>query len=142
MDLSTRTDLNSTSPFQKSSVALVKARTRSSSSQWDTLVGIKKRGQSVSQTLTMLTLLACLLAAIQAVSKKLGKEDIAKNAVVDVSVNIGTSNEQPGFGLSVDIAVKGIDEELLQAAHAVSYANYLLYASINNHPSSAPIVAL
>ena len=63
---------------------------------------------------------ACLLGAIQAVSKKLGKEDMAKNAVVNVSVHIGAPNELPGFGLAVDIKVKGIDDELLQAGHAVS----------------------
>ncbi|KJA17532.1 hypothetical protein HYPSUDRAFT_206126 [Hypholoma sublateritium FD-334 SS-4] len=61
---------------------------------------------------------ACLLGAIQAVSKKLGKEEMAKNAIVDVSVHIGVPNELPGFGLAVDIKVKGIDDELLQAGHA------------------------
>lgn len=53
-------------------------------------------------------------------SKNLGKEEMAKNAVVDVSVQIGMANELPGFGLAVDIKVKGIDDELLQAGHAVS----------------------
>ncbi|KAF9050419.1 organic hydroperoxide resistance protein [Panaeolus papilionaceus] len=61
---------------------------------------------------------ACFLGALQAVAKKMGKEEMAKKAVVHTSVSIGEPNGQPGFGLSVDIKVEGIDEELLQAGHA------------------------
>ncbi|KAF9526920.1 organic hydroperoxide resistance protein [Crepidotus variabilis] len=61
---------------------------------------------------------ACFLGALQAVAGKLGKQEMAKNAVVTAQVHIGTPTNQPGFGLSVDIKVAGIDEELLQAGHA------------------------
>jgi len=59
----------------------------------------------------------CLLGAIQAVAKGLGKSEMAKNAVVRTSVHIGPAAELSGFGLAVDIKVEGIDEELLKAGH-------------------------
>ena len=62
---------------------------------------------------------ACLLGAIQAVARKQGKSEMAKNAEVHTSVNIGEPNELPGFGLSVDIKVYGVDDELLKAGHEV-----------------------
>lgn len=63
----------------------------------------------------------CLLGAIQAAGKSLGKSDMAKNAVVHASVSIGLSAEIQGFGLAVDIKVEGIDEELLKAGHEVCH---------------------
>jgi len=59
----------------------------------------------------------CLLGAIQAVAKGLGKADMAKNAVVRASVHIGPATELKGFGLAVDIKVEGVDEEVLKAGH-------------------------
>jgi hypothetical protein len=47
--------------------------------------------------------LACLLGAIQAVAKRLGKEEMGKKAVVHTSVHIGEPDSLPGFGLAVDI---------------------------------------
>jgi len=60
---------------------------------------------------------SCFLGAIQAVAKGLGKEAMAKKAVVHTSVHIGEPHKKPGFGLAVDIKVDGVDEELLKAAH-------------------------
>ncbi|KAF8907877.1 OsmC/Ohr family [Gymnopilus junonius] len=60
---------------------------------------------------------ACLLGAIQAMARKQGKTEMAKNAKVYTSVNIGEPNGLPGFGLSVDIKVEGVDDELLKAGH-------------------------
>ncbi|KAF8971262.1 OsmC/Ohr family, partial [Flammula alnicola] len=60
---------------------------------------------------------ACLLGAIQAMARKLGKEEMGKNAVVRTSVHLGQPTDLPGFGLSVDIKVEGVDEELLKAGH-------------------------
>ena len=43
-----------------------------------------------------------------------------ENARVHASVNIGTPNEKPGFGLSVKLEVENVkDEALIQAAHDV-----------------------
>ena len=52
-------------------------------------------------------------------AKGLGKEVMAKKAVVHTSVHIGEPHKKPGFGLAVDIKVDGVDEELLKAAHEV-----------------------
>ena len=52
-------------------------------------------------------------------AKRLGKEEMGKNAVVHTSVHIGTPDSMPGFGLAVDIKVEGVDEELLKAGHEV-----------------------
>ncbi|KAF5381129.1 hypothetical protein D9757_009400 [Collybiopsis confluens] len=60
---------------------------------------------------------ACLLGAIQAVAKNLGKTEMAKNAKVHASVHIGAAEGMSGFGIAVDIKVEGIDEELLKAGH-------------------------
>ncbi|KAJ4466378.1 OsmC-like protein [Lentinula lateritia] len=60
---------------------------------------------------------ACLLGAIQAVAKNLGKADMAKNAKVHASVHIGEPEGMPGFGIAVDMKVEGIDEKLLKAGH-------------------------
>ncbi|KAF8828691.1 hypothetical protein HHX47_DHR3000104 [Lentinula edodes] len=64
---------------------------------------------------------ACLLGAIQAVAKNLGKADMAKNAKVHASVHIGEPEGMPGFGIAVDMKVEGIDEELLKAGHEIPY---------------------
>ena len=44
---------------------------------------------------------------------------MGKKAVVHTSVDIGTPENMPGFGLAVNIKVEGVDEELLKAAHEV-----------------------
>jgi len=62
---------------------------------------------------------ACFLGAIQAVAKKMGKEEMGKKAVVHATVHLGEPNEMKGFGLGVDIQVEGVDREVLDAAHAV-----------------------
>jgi hypothetical protein len=80
----------------------------------------------------------CLLGAIQAVAKNLGKSDMAKDAVVHTSVHIGPAAEMKGFGLAVDIKVEGIDEELLKAGHEVRY----LYALADFFQISISIVVL
>ncbi|TFK67392.1 OsmC-like protein [Pluteus cervinus] len=59
----------------------------------------------------------CFLGALQAVANKLGKAEMAKNAVVHATVSLGEANEIPGFGIEVEIKVEGIDEELLKAGH-------------------------
>jgi hypothetical protein len=66
-----------------------------------------------------LLVLACFLEAIQAMAKRMGKEEMGEKAVVHSSVHIGTVNNMEGFGLAVDIKVEGIDEELLKAADKV-----------------------
>lgn len=57
-------------------------------------------------------------------AKRLGKEEMGKNAVVHTSVHIGAPDNMPGFGLAVDIKVEGVDEELLKAGHEVCCINY------------------
>jgi len=66
---------------------------------------------------------ACLLGAIQAVAKNLGKAEMAKRATVRTSVHIGSPTDLPGFGLAVDIKVEGVDKELLEAGHKVITIN-------------------
>ena len=72
----------------------------------------------VSQRL-LTCLVACLLGAIQLVARGMGKTEMAKNAKVHVSVHLGEPKDMEGFGIGVDIKVEGIDDELLQAGHAV-----------------------
>ena len=45
---------------------------------------------------------------------------MAKKAVVHTSVSLGDAEGLGGFGIAVDIKVEGVDDELLQAGHAVS----------------------
>ena len=45
---------------------------------------------------------------------------MAKKAVVHTSVSLGDAEGLEGFGIAVDIKVEGVDDELLQAGHAVS----------------------
>ena len=75
---------------------------------------------------------ACLLGAIQAVAKNLGKAEMAKRATVRTSVHIGSPTDLPGFGLAVDIKVDGVDRELLEAGHKVK-SHKLIYSFTNMH---------
>ena len=75
---------------------------------------------------------ACLLGAIQAVAKNLGKAEMAKRATVRTSVHIGSPTDLPGFGLAVDIKVDGVDKELLEAGHKVK-SHKLIYSFTNMH---------
>lgn len=49
----------------------------------------------------------------------MGKEEMGKQAVVHTTVHLGEPNEMKGFALGVDIQVEGVDQEVLDAAHAV-----------------------
>ncbi|KAF9010786.1 organic hydroperoxide resistance protein [Cyathus striatus] len=60
---------------------------------------------------------SCLLGAIQLQARILKKGDQGKNAVVHTSVHIGEPKHLEGFGISVDIKVEGVDDELLAAGH-------------------------
>ncbi|TFY54107.1 hypothetical protein EVJ58_g9053 [Rhodofomes roseus] len=51
------------------------------------------------------------------VAGKLGKAEMAKNAVVHTQVHVGEPKEMEGFGLEVAIQVEGVDEELIKAGH-------------------------
>jgi len=99
-----------------------RVKTPNNSSPWVTLVNlflISQKADICIDTHTHTTE-ACFLSAIHSMARKLGKEDMAKEAVVRASVHIGTPDEMPGFGLAVDLKVDGVDQELLDAAHAVS----------------------
>ena len=50
---------------------------------------------------------------------RMGRPGGARDAVVHATVHLGESETMPGFGIAVDISVEGVDEELLQAGHAV-----------------------
>ncbi|KAI0730282.1 OsmC-like protein, partial [Fomitopsis betulina] len=76
---------------------------------------------------------ACFLSAMQLVAGKLGKADMAKNAVVHTQVHVGEPKEQEGFGLEVDIQVEGVDEELIKAGHeACPYSRALSKGAVVN----------
>ena len=48
-------------------------------------------------------------------------KEAAKNAKIHTKVHIGEPNDQPGFGLAVEIIVEGVkDQALIEAAHKVS----------------------
>jgi len=79
-------------------------------------MGGNGKGQNPEQLFAM-GYSGCLLGAIQAVAKGVGKSEMAKNAVVRASVHIGPAAELDGFGLAVDIKVEGVDDELLKAGH-------------------------
>ncbi|KAF8149440.1 organic hydroperoxide resistance protein [Crassisporium funariophilum] len=79
-------------------------------------LGGSGKGQNPEQLFAM-GYSGCFLGALQAVAKTMGKEEMAKNAVVHASVHLGSPNDRKGFGISVDIKVEGIDEELLKAGH-------------------------
>ncbi|KAH6867644.1 organic hydroperoxide resistance protein [Coprinopsis sp. MPI-PUGE-AT-0042] len=61
----------------------------------------------------------CFLGAIQFKAREFGRPEMGANAIVHTAVHIGTPNEENGFGLAVDITVEGVDDEILQAAHAL-----------------------
>ena len=62
---------------------------------------------------------ACFLASIQAVRRNASKD--VKDATVNVEAHLGASEGIPGFALSVEIEVSGIeDAELVKMAHQVS----------------------
>lgn len=63
--------------------------------------------------------IACLLSAIQMVSSQLGKTAEARNAVVHTRVHLGKPKDMDGFGLEVEIQVEGVDQDLIDAGHAV-----------------------
>ncbi|KIM45558.1 hypothetical protein M413DRAFT_442229 [Hebeloma cylindrosporum] len=76
---------------------------------------------------------ACFLGAIQALAKKMGKEEMGKRAVVHTTVHLGEPNEMKGFALGVDIQVEGIDQEVLDAAHAFCpYSRALTHGAVVN----------
>jgi len=61
---------------------------------------------------------ACFLGALKFVAGQQKKSSLVEDARVHASVNIGTPNEKPGFGLSVKLEVENVkDEALIQAAH-------------------------
>ncbi|KAF8800786.1 organic hydroperoxide resistance protein [Phlegmacium glaucopus] len=76
---------------------------------------------------------ACFLGAIQAMAKRLGKQEMGNKAVVHASVHIGEADSMPGFGLAVDIKVEGVDEELLKAGHEFCpYSRALAHGAVVN----------
>jgi len=83
---------------------------------------------------------ACFLSAIHSMARKLGKEDMAKEAVVRASVHIGTPDDLPGFGLAVDLKVEGVDQELLDAAHGVSSLISLFPKILSADPTQTSIL--
>lgn len=54
----------------------------------------------------------------------MGKHESAKTAVIHTNVHIGEPTDMPGFGLAVDIKVEGADEDVIKAAHEVSFFLY------------------
>ncbi|KAG2016427.1 organic hydroperoxide resistance protein [Coprinopsis cinerea AmutBmut pab1-1] len=68
----------------------------------------------------------CFLGAVQFQAKQHGRPEVGEKAKVHTEVHIGTPTGGSGFGLAVDITVEGVDQEILQAAHAVSRPVYLL----------------
>jgi organic hydroperoxide reductase OsmC/OhrA len=81
---------------------------------------------------------ACFLVAIQAVSRKGGKE--AQNATVRTSVHIGKPKDGQGFGLAVDITVNGVDDQkLVNEAHEVSSMRSIGEKGQTNDGADVPI---
>jgi organic hydroperoxide reductase OsmC/OhrA len=82
---------------------------------------------------------ACFLGAIQAMARRLGKEEMGKKAIVHTSVHIGTPENIEGFGLAVDIKVEGVDEQLLKAAHEFCpYSRALSQGAVVNVSTALP----
>lgn len=70
------------------------------------------------------------------VSNQFGKTAEARNAVVHTQVRLGKPKDMDGFGLEVEIQVEGVDQELIDAGHAVSIRcyfllSYLAYRTLN-----------
>jgi len=75
---------------------------------------------------------SCLLGAIQFVAGRMGKQEMAKKAIVHTSVHLGNpaDKESAGFGIAVDIKVEGVDDELLKAGHEFCpYSRALKYGA-------------
>ena len=67
--------------------------------------------------------IACFLGALQAVARKQGKAETAKDAKVHAQVHIGKRTDTPGFGIAVDLKVEGVeDQSLIDSAHAVCHS--------------------
>jgi hypothetical protein len=65
-------------------------------------------------------------------AQRLGKEEMGKKAVVHTYVHVGEPNHFEGFGLTVDIKVEGVDEEVLKAGHEVCLDNKMVSMNRRN----------
>ena len=74
---------------------------------------------------------------MQLVGSKMGKADMARNAVVHTQVHLGQPNDMDGFGLEVEIKVDGADQELIDAGHAVSESSPTISNTANADFSQA-----
>ena len=52
-------------------------------------------------------------------ASRMGRPGAARDAVVNVNVHLGEPQDREGLGLAVDIVVEGVDDEVVQAGHAV-----------------------
>jgi len=77
---------------------------------------------------------SCLLGAIQAQARALGRPDAAKNAAVHAQVHIGPPENLNGFGIAVDIKVEGVeDDEVIAAGHEFCpYSRALKHGAVVN----------
>ncbi|PCH36102.1 OsmC-like protein [Wolfiporia cocos MD-104 SS10] len=77
---------------------------------------------------------SCFLSAMQLVAGRMGKSEMAKNAVVHAQVHVGEPKEMEGFGLEVEIKVENVpDEDLIQAGHeACPYSRALKHGVVVN----------
>lgn len=66
------------------------------------------------------------------VSSQLGKTAEARNAVVHTQVHLGKPKDMDGFGLEVDIQVEGVDQDLIDAGHAVGGSSSLKFVFLNS----------
>ena len=70
---------------------------------------------------------ACFLLTLQDVAAKQGKTELGARAVVHADVSLGLASDRPGFGFKVVLRVEGVeDQEILDAAHEVSYTVYTI----------------
>lgn len=53
------------------------------------------------------------------VSSRFEKMSEARHAVVHTQVHLGKPKDMDGFGLEVEVQVEGVDQELIDAGHAV-----------------------
>ena len=65
-----------------------------------------------------------MLAAIQMMASRSSKMSEARNAVVHTRVHLGKPQGMDGFGLEVEIQVEGVDQELIDAGHAVGFCGF------------------
>ncbi|KAL0956756.1 hypothetical protein HGRIS_002875 [Hohenbuehelia grisea] len=74
---------------------------------------------------------ACFLGALQMVAGQAKQKEKVADAIVKASVHIGEPEEIGGFGIAVDIKVKGAPEDLVKAAHeACPYSRALKLGAI------------